>query len=249
MSEEQGGVATVVPTAEEKSAVWEDFIDIFYEPRAVFQRRIGANAWWVLLALTVVLTALFYAWQHAMGPVLDVEMQRAAARAMASNPNLTAEQMQRMQGFGRIFAVVGFAVTFPIGVLLAALVTWAVAKSMDAATGFAAMLLVVTYAQIVRVPQFLVGLVESFVMDMNRLDSVHDLSFSAARFLDQPAVSSTVLNLAARVDVFTLWATALIAIGLQVVAKLPRGKAWTAAVLVWLIAAIPQLIGGMFGGG
>ncbi len=243
---EPGGVATASPPQPEKAAVWEDFIDIFYEPRAVYERRLGGKSWPVLLVLTILLTALFFAWYHAFGAVFDVEMQRAAAKRLADNAELNTDQLQQMRRMGRIFGVIGFAVTFPIGVALTALVTWILARAMGAVTTFAAMMLVVTYSQIVRVPQFVAGLVESFVMDVNRLDSVHDVGFSAARFLDQPAASQVLVNLATRVDVFTLWATALIAIGLQVAAKMPRGKAWATAVLVWIIASLPQLAGGLF---
>ncbi len=243
---ESGGVATAAQPQPEKAAVWEDFIDIFYEPRAVYERRRGGKAWPVLLVLTLLLVALFYAWQHAFGAILDVEMQRAAMKRLAEGTELTSDQIQQMRRIGRMFGVIGFAVTFPIGVALTALVTWIVARAMGAVTTFAAMMLVVTYAQIVRVPQFVAGLIESFVMDVSRLDSIHDVGFSAARFMAQPSASPVLLNLATRADVFTLWATALIAIGLEVVAKMPRGKAWATAGLVWIIAALPQVIGAFF---
>jgi hypothetical protein len=132
-----------------------------------------------------------------------------------------------------------------VSVLLVALTAWVLVRLFDAKTGFLAILMVAAYSQIVRIAQFVVGLLQGLLMDVNRMDSVHDVSIGAARFLDQPESSAMLVNLAARVDLFTLWATALIAIGVRVVARLPRASAWTVAVLVWLIGAVPTVIGAL----
>lgn len=236
------------PTAGEPTgptpAVWEDFIDIWYAPAAVFERRKGWSAWPVLLVLTVVLVLLFVAWQRVLGPVMDVEMQRAAAGAMADQ-DLGPDQLEQMRSMGRIFGAIGMAIGFPFGVLMIALVAWALTRMFGAAATFATVLGIATYSQIVRVLQYVAGLFHSFVVDINRLDSIHDVSFSLARLLDQPETSSLTVNLAARVDLFTLWATALIAIGLRTAAGLSRGSAWAVALLVWLLAAVPALLGAL----
>jgi hypothetical protein len=44
-----------------------------------------------------------------------------------------------------------------------------------------------------------------------------------------------------RLDVFTLWVTVLIAIGLAVTGKISRGKAAVAAAIVWVIGALPTI--------
>jgi len=46
-----------------------------------------------------------------------------------------------------------------------------------------------------------------------------------------------------RMDVFTIWVTVLIAIGLAVTGRIPRGRAVMAAVVIWLIGALPGLAG------
>jgi hypothetical protein len=239
---DDGAVTTSPPTpTEDTPSVWEDFIDIFYAPAAVFERRRGQSPWPVLVTLTIVMVVLFLAWQRSLGPVMAAEMQRA----MAENPNVSSEQMEQFGSVGRIFAVIGFAVSFPVSVLLVALTAWVLVRLFDAKTGFLAILMVAAYSQIVRIAQFVVGLLQGLLMDVNRMDSVHDVSIGAARFLDQPESSAMLVNLAARVDLFTLWATALIAIGVRVVARLPRASAWTVAVLVWLIGAVPTVIGAL----
>lgn len=244
--------APEAPAPEAPPAVWEDFIDIFYAPAAVYDRRRGVSPWPVLLVLTLLLTALFVAWQRGVGPLLDVEMQRAAAEMIAENPEITAGQLEQMSAMGRGLGVVGFALAFPMGVLVVALVTWGLTRAFGAAASFTTLLMVVTYAQLVHVPAYGLGLFQSLVLDLRRYDSIQDVSFSLARFLDQPEASLLAVDLAARVDLFTLWATALIAIGVHTVTDLPRARAWTVALLVWLLGSLPSLIGALmdalFGG-
>jgi hypothetical protein len=40
------------------------------------------------------------------------------------------------------------------------------------------------------------------------------------------------------VEVFTIWSTVVLAIGLREIAKLSKGKAWTVAVLMWFLGAL-----------
>ena len=45
-----------------------------------------------------------------------------------------------------------------------------------------------------------------------------------------------------RVDVFTIWVTVLLAIGLSVTGKIPRQRAAIAAVIMWLVGALPTVL-------
>lgn len=241
-------VATTEPPATPRTPVWEDFIDIFHSPSEVFARRRGASPWPVFAALTVILALLFFAWQQTLGPVLDLEMERAMGAATGEGAQPGPEQLETMRSMGRIFALIGFVVGFPVGMLLAALVAWGLTRAFGAAAGFATILLVVAYSQIVRIVQYAAGVFQGLFMDVGRMDSVHDVGFSLARFMDPAEASAMAVNLAARVDLFTLWATALIAIGLGILTSLPRGRAWAVALLVWALAGVPALLGGLASG-
>jgi hypothetical protein len=248
MSETSGDPLSPSPnpdTAPEPTpGFWEDFIDIFFEPASVFERRKGWSAWPVLLGLTAVMVVLFIGWQRVLGPVMDLEM---AAR-MTEAPDLDPAQIEQMRSAGRIFGAVGVALAFPLGLLVMAVVTWGLARLFGATAGFAGVLGVLVYSQVVRALAFVAGILQSFVLDVNRLDSIHDVSLSLARFLDQPEASAMAVNLAARVDLFVLWATALIAVGLRVAVGLSRGSAWAVAAVVWLLAALPTVAGALIGG-
>ena len=56
-----------------------------------------------------------------------------------------------------------------------------------------------------------------------------------------PAVFHILLALFGRVDVFTIWITILLAIGLSATGGISRSRAAMAAALVWLAGALPAL--------
>ncbi len=227
-----------------EASLWEDFLDIFYAPSEVFARR-QAGGWWPsLVVLVVVATLLFAAWQQVLGPVLDAEMQRA----MAENPDLTAENMQQMSGLGRAFGIIGFAIAFPASIALIGLLLWALGKLFGSVATVSSLIMVATYSQVVRLVQYVLGILQGAVLDVTRMDSVQDVSLGLARFLDPEAVGAAAFALAGRVEVFTIWATVLLAIGLHVVGRVPKGSAYLAAFLLWAIAALPQVIGPLLSG-
>jgi hypothetical protein len=65
-------------------------------------------------------------------------------------------------------------------------------------------------------------------------------------------MSIGMLTLLGRVDLFTLWVSALLGIGIVVVGKLPRGRIVPAALIMWTLGAVPafwQLLMGALRGG
>jgi hypothetical protein len=63
------------------------------------------------------------------------------------------------------------------------------------------------------------------------------------RFLDPDTASPLLMALLMRVDVFYVWSTVLIAIGLQVIGKVPAAKAYLVAIAVWFVGALPSVVG------
>ncbi|MEJ2677970.1 MAG: YIP1 family protein [Gemmatimonadota bacterium] len=240
---EQPFESVTTPPAEAPPAasLWEDFIDIFYAPSAVFERRRGAKWWPMLVILTIVMVVLFYFYQRILSPVFDAELQRQmASRAQ----QLTPQQMENARRVTSIIRPLTMVIGFPITIFVLGLVTWALGFAFGGAMKLGSVVLVVTYAQIVKVLQLLAGIVQSFFLDVGHMTSIHQLSLGLDRFLspDMPAV---LLGLASRVEVFTLWATVLLAIGLHVVGRLPKGRAYAVAFLVWALGAIPIAVGAL----
>jgi hypothetical protein len=64
------------------------------------------------------------------------------------------------------------------------------------------------------------------------------VSLGAARALDPDTTSTALMAVLMRVDVFTLWVTFLVAVGLRVVGKVPMSKALVAAGVVWVLGGL-----------
>lgn len=230
--------------SEPHASLWEDFLDVFYAPREVFARREDGRWPVILLVLTLVMLFLYFASQSVLAPAYEAEM----ARAMRGT-ELTAEQMEQARRVSGIFGVVAFAVAFPVGVMVLGVAVWAVGKLFDSAAPLAGALLISVFAQFPRILQQLVGVGMGLVMDPASLRSIYSVTLSPASLLDPDAVSPLLLALAGRLDLFVLWSTVLVAIGLQVRGRVPKGLSYLAALLVWLLGTLPTALGALAGGG
>jgi len=62
---------------------------------------------------------------------------------------------------------------------------------------------------------------------------------------DPDKTSPVLMALLIRVDVFTLWETVLLAIGLQITGKVSKSDSYLAAAIVWCIGALPGVLGAL----
>ena len=134
----------------------------------------------------------------------------------------------------------GAFVLMPIMMFLTGLCAWVTAKLLGASLCYAAATMVATYAFIPRIVESLTISVQGLLLDTGKLTGARQLSLGIGRFLD-PEMSPGLLGLLGRVDLFTLWVTVLLAIGIGVVAKLPKDKVVVAGVIVWMFGALPSL--------
>jgi len=231
--------ATAAPTPT-KAGLWEDMIDIFFQPSVVFERRRDGKFGLALLALVIISAILFFALKNGMGPIMDAEMAKAAAAMAAKNPSITPEQIAMQQGMMEKFAVVGYVLFLPIGIAIAAVILWLVGKLVDAKVAFAAAMMIATYSQFPRVIEMVLNAVQGLLLAPESITSRYSVQIGPARFLDASA-NPFLLTLLGGLDLFTIWVVALLAIGLAVVARVPRGRAAIAAVAVWLALLLPSL--------
>lgn len=238
-------VADTVEQVERKVPVWEDFVDIFTSPSAVFSRRSGGQFGVALLLVTLIAGFLAVAGMQVLSPLFDAEFNRGMAAAMQKNPQLTMEQVEKTRSFARTTGTLGVVIIFPISMLIVGLVLKLAGALVDATLTVKAAIMVAVYAQAPRLVQQFLGIVQGFLMSPESLDSRYSIGASPARFLDVASTSPVLLALLERFDLFTLWVTVLLAIGLMVVGRIPGGKAALAAVLVWVLGALFPLVGAL----
>jgi hypothetical protein len=242
------GDALGLEPAPAKASLWEDFVDIFYAPSSVFARR--ANGAWgkPLLFLVITGTVLFFVTKNAMQPIMDAEFARQTAAAMRRNPNITPEQLASSRKFFETLGPVFFALVLTISTILTGLVLWLVGKLFDAKESVAAALMIAVYSEVPRIAQILVQTAQALFMSPESLNAANSVSLNLARFMDPDRTSPIAIALASRVDVFTIWVTVLLAIGLHVVGKVSRQQAAIAAAITWVVGALPALFGALRSG-
>lgn len=231
--------ATASPTPS-KAGLWEDFIDIFMQPSQVFERRRDGKFGLALVALVVLSGILFFALRNGIAPIMDAEMAKAAAAMAAKNPNITADQIAAQQGMMEKFAVIGYVLFMPIGIVITAVLLWLSSKAISASVAFAAAMMIATYSQFPRVIEMIVNAIQGLVLSPESITSRFSVQLGPARFLgpDSNRVLQTVLG---GLDLFTIWVTVLIAIGISVVARVPRSRAAIAAAIVWFLGLLIPL--------
>jgi len=234
--------ATAAPRA---PSVWEDFIDIFTSPSEVFARRQNGNWFIPMIVVTVVVFAIFLGTKSLTQSVFDAEYARGMAVAMRKNPQLTPDQIEKGKGFAQIAFTAAFLFSVPVAAFFAGLCLWVVGKLFDATIGFGAALLVASYAAFPKIFQPIAGALIAYFSDPSSLTSLSKITASPAHFFDVSTTSPVVLALLTRLDVFTIWCTILLGIGLAVIGKIPRSKAMIAAVIVWALSTVFPLLGAL----
>jgi hypothetical protein len=232
-------------TTAPKTSLWEDFIDIFTSPAEVFRRREHSGFGLQLLIVTVLFAIILLGTKSLVQPVFDAEMARQTAQVLKAHPEVTAEQINRQMAMGAKLAPIFIIVVIPISIVLTGLVLWAVGKIFESKQTAQTAIVVATYAFVPRILGTVVGAVIAYFSNPERLTGAARISVSLGQFLDPDTTSPVLMGLLTRVDLFTIWQTVLLAIGLQVTGKVSKSNSYIAAVLVWLIGALPTVLGAL----
>lgn len=215
---------------------WDDYLDVFVSPGRLFERRSDGKFGHAMLVFIIAAAVLYFATRTAMQPIMNAEFERG----MAANPNLTPEQMEAGRKFAGIAGAIFVLVGTPILMLVLGLVIWIAARVVGKSLSYAQGATIATFAMFPRLVDAVVNAVQALLMDEASLTSRYKVSLGVGRFLDPD--NAMLLALVGRLDVFTLWITALIAIGIKVMTKASTGQAVAAAALVWLVGALPALL-------
>jgi hypothetical protein len=226
----------------EQASLWEDFVDIWYAPSSVFARRATGSFWIPTLVLTLLLGGSLLANIGVLQPMMDAEFHRAMAAVLRANPQLTPEMLEQGRSFREFAAKVGAFVTVPVAIFLTGLTLWVAGKFVDATESLHAALVVAAYAYLPRVIESILAGVQGLVLDPAVLNGRYRLTLGVGRFLDPDTTSPVLLALLGHVDVFTIWVTVLLAIGLATTGRISRWRAAVAAIVVWCAGTLPGLL-------
>jgi hypothetical protein len=228
-----------VEAGPESVSLWEDYVDIFYAPSQVFARRENGNFWIPMLVVTVFFGMLWLASTRVLEPVFDVEWDRQVRRMIERNPQTSVEQLEAGRAMMQRIQALSVLIIVPVTVFGIGLVLWGVGKVFEARQTLRSALVVAGLSYMPRVVERAVTMVEGTVRDVSTIDGQNRLTWGVGRFLDPDTVEPSLLAVVMRIDLFTIWVTVLLVIGLAVTGKISRQRAAIAGVLMWLIGAIP----------
>jgi hypothetical protein len=240
MTDNEAEVPTPAAPTPEKASLAEDFIDIFFSPSAVFARRANSGFFLVMCILTLLLGGLFLANRGVMSGIMDAEFARGMAAAAKANPSMTEAQIETAKKFQGYALNFGAFVGVPLVILCVGLGAWLTGKIVGARLSYTAATMIAAYSYIPRIIESLGINAQGWMIDTDALTGRFQLSLGVGRFMN-PEMSPGLLGLVGRVDLFTLWVTVLLAIGIAVVGKVPRDKAILAGAIMWVYGALPSV--------
>jgi hypothetical protein len=229
-------------TPSKPASRWEDFIDIFYAPSTVFARRAESGFFIQMLVVTLVTGILFLVNSGVLAPIMDAEMGRAVAAMQRKGVTLSAEQLESMRTMQEKISKIAVFIFLPVGIFFTGLLLWVFGKFVEARQTLGQALMVSSYAFLPKIIEGVATAVQGLLMDPSSLTGRYRISLGLGRFFDPDTASPMLLALIGRLDVFTIWVTVLLAIGLAVTGRIPRSRAAIAAALVWLAGALPGVL-------
>ncbi len=231
--------ATAAPTPSGTS-VWEDFVDIFTNPSAVFERRRDGQFGLALAVLAVLTGILAFALHNGLAPVMDAVIAKQQAAIMAKNPAITQDQLNSMAGMMEKTSQFGAIIFVPIFAAIGALLIWLIGKFVDTKMAFAPAMMISTYSGFPRILQTIVTALQGLFLSPESITGPGSVSIGPARFLPATA-NAGIETLLTNLDVFAIWSYVLIAIGIAVVARVPIKRAAITTGIVWLSGLLPAV--------
>jgi len=233
--------APAAATRPQQSSFWEDVIDIFFQPADVFRRRQSRSVWPPMLFVAASIAVIFFVTFNTLQPAFDAEFTRGAAKAMAKDPRVTQEMMDKGRDITEATTKYAIGIVMLVTMFVLGLVTWLLARLVGARITFSTALVVAAWSYMPRVIGGVIAGAQGLLMDPSKITGQMAISLSPARFLDPDTANPLLLQLLGRLDLITLWVTVLLAVGVYVTGKISKERAVIFGILIWLVGSLPAL--------
>jgi hypothetical protein len=101
---------------------------------------------------------------------------------------------------------------------------------------------IATFAFFPRLIELITNSVQALLLDEGKLTSRFAVSLGIGRFLDPQAMGAVALAFLGRIDIFTIWVTILVAVGLKQMGRITAGQAALGSAIVWLVGSLPTML-------
>ncbi len=229
-----------------KAPLWEDVVDVFVSPAALFRRN--AKASWVTpwLVLSVIFVVLYFVFMSQNGELAVASAREMMARAGRELPAAA----QQPPGLVRhIISAIFQPVGLLIGIVLGGFLLWIAALVAQGGPRFTQAMMIVAWASF---PGILQKVVQGVLVLMKtssgaELTPTRDISTGLLRFLDPASIPLPLMSALALVDIFALWQMILWIVALRAICNYSTGKATAVGVATWLLLMLPLMAMGFLG--
>jgi hypothetical protein len=222
------------------ASIWEDFVDIFYAPSSVYERRRNAGWGLPLLVYTLLSAVMLFAARPMMQPMLErqasMQIEKMREQGM-SGPQLESASKMTRGMIDSPLALIPIVLFVPLGVFLSALVLWMASKTFGSAQSLGQSMTVATFANFPRVLVGIVSLLILYATGSEGMSSQYAAGLSPASLLPDDT-SVLVLALLSRLELGVIWATILLGVGTHVIGRVSKQSAAMIALAVWLLASL-----------
>lgn len=228
--------------ASSQGGLFEDLIEVLYAPSTVFERTRMRGAMKYILVTVVVAAVIMFGTRNLLTPWYDAQADVSLKIAAAQGKPVPEQAAASMRSFSSWGIVIGLPVTMLVGPFLNAMFLLIGAKLMKARATFGQFATIATLAGVPRLLGVVAMPVQALLLDGEKARSLADLSLGPARFIDPTSLPPAVLTLLSNLDLFRIWQLVLVAIGVAVVAKVPKSTGAVVSIIMLGISAGLQLI-------
>jgi len=224
-----------------RGGLFEDIIDVFINPSAVFERNKNTGFARPALIQSVIFLVLVIALKNLVSPYFDAEFERSMATAAAKGQEIPEAAMATSRKFAGYIGMIGplFAPWFVA--LIGGLFTMIGARIVGAKLSFGQSATIASWSYFPAIIGYLAIAVQGALVDSQSIRGVSDSQFGPARFVDPSTISPSLLGFLQSVDLFSIWTLVLTAIGVAIVAGVARGTGAIAALVRWGLFALVTL--------
>lgn len=245
MTEMTDSSAVATPAPAKQPSFWEDCIEIFVHPADVYRRRADKSVWPPMLFVAIAIAIISFAtFNTVFAPIFESEFARNSAKAIAKNPQITADQMNKMKDVSMNIAKYTMPIILIVTMFVLGIVTWLLSKIVGAKTTFNQGLVVAAWAYFPRILGAVLAGVQGLFMDPAKINSQLAITLSPARFMNPDAANPIVYQLMGRLDLLTIWVTILLAVGVYVTGKITKNQAVIFGIIIFIVGTLPALRAG-----
>ena len=226
--------------------MFDNLIEVLYAPSKVFERTRAMEVFMYALVTAVVAGVLLFATKNLLQPWFDAQGDMMLKLAAAKGTPIPDGMASTMRNSTTWSFVVGAPLITLFGPYVNALFLLLGARMVKAPLSFKQAATIAVLSGVPRLLGWVALPVQAIVLDGASARGLMDLSLSPARFVDPTTMPPAVLALLGSLDVFRVWQVALMAIGVAVVARVPKSTGVVVALIMFGIGAILQLLPSAF---